>query len=413
MYEINEKLPNILEGCTTIEMWEGKRKEILDFFAENEYGKRPNMEYDVSWNEEVRELIKELDAIHVKVNISVQTSIGGYSFPVSGFIPLRANKVQASILICSQMRSVKPMKLPEEMSGKSLAELKSTVGKMFEKFEIVMEHPETMVFMMNGLLQNNPTPLNMDKDYDNGHWPVREMLNQGMAMFGFYATDVECDEASEFPDGLAKIFGTEKERNQNEWGALGVWAFAASCVMNYVQTIEEVDGAKVSVVGHSRCGKAALWCGANDERFAAVMPNGSGCCGAALSRGKTGENLASIQAFFPHWFAPNFRQYAGKEETLPYDQHYLLAAVAPRILHVGSGSEDDWADPKGEHYSTVMASEVWKLYGGEKLESEMPGENETVMTGNIGYHLRKGPHKLDTYDWYCLCNHMKQIFSDQ
>ena len=123
--------------------------------------------------------------------------------------------------------------------------------------------------------------------------------------------------------------------------------------MDYVEQIPEIDAANVAVTGHSRCGKAALWCGANDERFRAVMPNGSGCCGAALSLGKTGENLASIQTFFPHWFAPGFRFYAGKENELPFDQHFLLAAVAPRILHVGSGSEDAWADPEGNNTAPV------------------------------------------------------------
>mgnify|MGYP000346836840 FL=1 len=105
-------------------------------------------------------------------------------------------------------------------------------------------------------------------------------------------------------------------------GILSVWAFAAQCVMDYVEQIPEIDSSQVTLAGHSRCGKVALWSGANDERFHAVMANGSGCCGASLSLGKTGENLFSIQAAFPHWFAPAFLNYACKEKELPFDQHF-------------------------------------------------------------------------------------------
>lgn len=155
-------------------------------------------------------------------------------------------------------------------------------------------------------MENQEKTLDLDRDYENGHWPVREMMKRKFAMIGFYASDAEADEADRFPSGLATIFGTEKTRKEQEWGVLAVWAFAARCVMDYVEQIPEIDAANVAVTGHSRCGKAALWCGANDERFRAVMPNGSGCCGAALSLGKTGENLASIQTFFRIGLLPDF-----------------------------------------------------------------------------------------------------------
>ena len=399
------KCPNVLEGCSSKKEWQEKRKEILLKFAEIEYGKRPDMEYKVSWEECVREEVSELQAVHITTNLAIETELGKYTFPVTVFVPLCEEKVPASILICSQSKNPVPMKLPAGMEGKSMQELFAMFEGMMKQFQIIMKEPAQMAGMMAG---GTPKALNLDTDYDNGHWPVREMMKRKMALVGFYANDAEKDDAETFPCGLAKLFGTEHERREQEWGILAVWAFAAQCVMDYVETIPEIDAAQVAVTGHSRCGKAALWCGANDERFMAVMPNGSGCCGAALSRGKTGENLASIQAFFPHWFAPGFRQYAGREEELPFDQHFLLAAVAPRILHVGSGSEDAWADPEGEHYSTVLASKVWNLYDTCELGDSMPEENEKEISGPVGYHLRKGPHLLDTFDWICLAEHMSE-----
>lgn len=435
MYQTEMKIPDVLEGCGSIEQWREKRERILADLAAVEYGKRPELPYEVFWKELAREAVLELNATHIHAEITVKTELGVVTFPVTVFIPGSDEKVPAAVLICSQSKSPQPMKMPPQMEGKSVPEMVEMFSGMLKQFGVVMkESPLEMLAGMAGQSPNGapaaegkenggtagasrkassampglgtPVPLDLDRDYDNGHWPVREMMKRGMALIGFYANDVEKDDASVFPSGLAKIFGTKEERAGSEWGILAVWAFAASCVMDCVPSIVEIDEKRVAVAGHSRCGKAALWCGALDERFAAVMPNGSGCCGAALSRGKTGENLASIQAFFPHWFAPAFKQYIGREGELPFDQHFLLAAVAPRLLQVGSGSEDAWADPDGEHYATRLASKVWELYGNDSFPEEKPGEDEMVAGGKVGYHLRKGPHKLDVFDWTCLAGHM-------
>ena len=84
--------------------------------------------------------------------------------------------------------------------------------------------------------------------------------------------------------------------------------------------------------------------------------------------------------------------------------------MAPRLLHVASGSTDFWADPPGEHRSTVLASEVFGLYGNPKMEEAFPAENAPVEAGAVGYHLRQGPHLLTEYDWACLADHVDHIF---
>ena len=59
-------------------------------------------------------------------------------------------------------------------------------------------------------------------------------------------------------------------------GTLMAWAWAFSRVMDYLETVPEIDAARVATVGHSRNGKTALLAAAMDERFAMAIPSQSG-----------------------------------------------------------------------------------------------------------------------------------------
>ena len=95
--------------------------------------------------------------------------------------------------------------------------------------------------------------------------------------------------------------------------------------MDYFETDPQINEKQVAVVGHSRGGKTALWCTAQDERFAMAVSSCAGNSGDALARGSKGECIKDIVTRFPYWFAGNYQKYADHEENLPFDQHMLVS----------------------------------------------------------------------------------------
>ena len=229
--------------------------------------------------------------------------------------------------------------------------------------------------------------------------PVEEIIDAGYGFVSFYYQDVAPDTDSRFLNGVAKLYN----RNPfDSWGTISMWAWAASRVMDYLQTLDFIDTERIAVVGHSRLGKTALWAGACDQRFSMVISNDSGGGGAALFRGKVGEKLQNFNhGASKYWFCGNFLDFAENEEHMPFDQHFLLSLVAPRNLYVCSAALDEWADPVSEFLGAAAASEAYEVFGMKGLVTpdQFPKAPTSLHEGQIGYHIRKGTHYLSRYDW--------------
>ena len=229
-------------------------------------------------------------------------------------------------------------------------------------------------------------------------WPVEEIVSRGYALATIYREDVCADRQPYFESGVQPLF-PELQKGDENFGCIAAWAWSLSRALDVLEKEPAIDPKRVAAFGFSRLGKAALWAGACDERFAMVISNESGAGGAKLFQRGMGEDIARLNTVFPHWFARNFRKYMGKDKELPFDQHLVISLIAPRPVYVASAIKDKNADPEGEFAAAKAAEPVFRLLGGEGLPADAWPPVDTSVQGGIGYHVRAGKHDVTDFDW--------------
>lgn len=251
--------------------------------------------------------------------------------------------------------------------------------------------------------------INFRADVPDRYQPTEELVDNGFAVLSFCYNDITKDNA-DFTDGLAGILYKDGKRKNNDAGKLAMWAWATHRVMDYAQTLDVLDLTRGVVCGHSRLGKTALLAAATDERFAFVYANESGCSGASIARGTKGETVEQICSMFPYWFCKNYQKYKGKEDTMPFDQHFLIAVIAPRYVCVGSAQDDRFVEPLSELLSCVAASPAYEEQGvqGFIIDDRLPKSGDMFFDGTIGWHLRSGFHYFSREDWLKLIEFIRK-----
>lgn len=234
---------------------------------------------------------------------------------------------------------------------------------------------------------------------DAHQWPVEEILSRGYALATFYRGDLDRDRTGEIAHSIRASYPLLQKRGDN-FSTIGAWAWGLSRALDYLETNRSVNPHRVVLFGWSRLGKAALWAAATDQRFAAVISNESGAGGAKLFRHGRGETVQMLNKVFPYWFCRNFRKYNGQDTNLPFDQHEMLALIAPRPLYIASAAEDSNADPLGEFLSAKAVSPVYHLLGSTGLPVKIWPPVNTPVLGVISYHIRTGKHDVTDYDWH-------------
>ena len=203
---------------------------------------------------------------------------------------------------------------------------------------------------------------------------ITEVLRRGNVFAQFNRVEVAAD--------LSPLNDGAQYRNF----ALAWWAWAYHRAIDVLSNLAFVNPAAISVVGHSRGGKAALLAGATDERIALTCANNSGAGGAGCFRiqGAGAETLGDLLEKFPHWMNPALQAFVGRENELPFDQHFLKALIAPRALLTTEALDDPWANPAGTWQTHLAAAKVYELLGA--------GEN-------IACKFRPGGHEHNFGDW--------------
>lgn len=234
-------------------------------------------------------------------------------------------------------------------------------------------------------------------------WPYAEAVARGYAVATICKDDFFPDRRDGYAESvLPMLYRNSQIPDSVRMKAVGAWAWGISRAIDCLETMQEIDPHRIMVLGHSRLGKTSLWAAATDPRIAIAVSNDSGSTGAALARGNRGETVEDITTHFPYWFTDTYSLYNGRETQMPFDQHMLLALVAPRPLYVASASLDAWADPRNEMRSAQLCGEVYRLYGRKPLtwqQRELPPAGSTFLDGDVAYHLREGGHDILAYDW--------------
>lgn len=236
--------------------------------------------------------------------------------------------------------------------------------------------------------------MSIDPVWDEAFREVaREAVGRGYLFAGYNQLQLDGDN-DDRSDGAHPVYP------EYDWATLSVWAWGASRLIDYLETRPDVDPKRLALTGHSRRGKTAQWAAALDERIAFVMPHASGEGGSGSHRIQ-GEKAESLDAItdpkrFHYWFSPRLREFVGKEDRLPFDQHFVKALIAPRALVAQEALDDHWANPMGTQQMWRAAQPVFEFLGA-------PGHNRI--------YFREGGHSMTPCDWTAYFDYCDHFFA--
>ena len=371
-------LPDVLtlsngQKTETKEQWENQRRpEVMELFASQMYGRTPTEKISVRY-EKLTENPNDMGGKATSRQVKFVFSNG-------------KKQVEAILLMYIPNASEGPVPV---FVGYNFNGNHSTT------FDTTVYYPASFDFL------KETNRVDLKRGGQASRWSYDRLIDRGYAIATMCYHDIFPDRDGLKDHSIVSLFSNydPKSNAPDEWQAIGAWAWGLSRIVDYIETEERIDNNKIAVMGHSRQGKATLWAGAQDTRFKVVISNNSGSGGAALSKREFGERVKNVSTIKPFWFCPAFNKYHDNEANLPFDQHELIALIAPRKVYVASAEEDLWADPKGEFLAAFHAGPVYKLYGLTPIESDcMPANNQPILN-DVGYHIRAGKHDVTEYDW--------------
>ena len=371
----NPLVSNSGKAVKTRSEWSSRRAELIQLFSENVYGQTPKQPVKLRF-QTIKTDNNALNGLAVRKQVSIFFT----DYP-------KLPSIEVLLYIPKAAKQHAPVFLGLNFCGNHCVTTEADI-------------PISTRWMINNAIGEagvNNKATDKFRGMQARRWPIETILKRGYALATAYYGDIEPDYPEGWHSGIRSVLGDTTQ--PNNWGAIGAWAWGMSRMLDYLQTEPTIDTRRVVAIGHSRIGKAAVWAGAQDERFAAVIANESGEGGAALARRWYGETVERINTAFPHWFCERYKTYNNRVADLPVDQHELLALIAPRPLYVASADGDQWSDPKGEFLGAVQTEPVYRLLGKTGIgTTTFPAVNQPVGQ-TVRYHDRTGKHDVTDYDW--------------
>jgi len=247
---------------------------------------------------------------------------------------------------------------------------------------------------------------------------AEQLIADGWGCAFLDPASIQADNGAGLTRGIIGLVNKGQPRRPDDWGALRAWSWGAARALDYLETDRAVDATRVGIEGVSRFGKAALVTMAFEPRFAAVLVGSSGEGGAKLHRrnwGEAVENLTGAGEY--HWMAGNFLKYGAAAASfgsrnagdIPVDAHELIALCAPRLTFISYGVPEKgdarWLDHQGSYMAAVAAGRVFRLLGAKDLGTSddyrterMPAVNVGLLEGRLAWRQHDGGH-TDGPNW--------------
>lgn len=233
--------------------------------------------------------------------------------------------------------------------------------------------------------------------------PIVDILDRGYAIGVMHPPEFVPDSSELSADVRDRLFSNYDHDKQP--GTLISWAAQSVLLAKELKGDARLN--KVINWGHSRYGKSALLAAAFSPEIDGVIAHQSGTAGASLSRDKPGETLRDVVNGYPHWLGNN----VSTANELPFDQHHLLALIAPRPVLLGNARRDVWSDPEGGFRAAKAATSIYGLYGSEGQTA--PTLNMFVPTDDLSFWIRPGTHGVVKEDWPAFLDFLDAHFENE
>ena len=366
---------------TTPALWSERRREIVEDFESEVYGRIPANVPKVTWT----------------VAETVKSDVGGHPVIGKHLVGRVDNSSYPSISVEIDLIVVTP------------ADVKGRV-------------PLMIMFRSGGALPGSPAPAGrgLGPPPAAGSDPpaTEQLIADGWGYALLTPSSIQADNGAGLTKGIIGLVNKGQPRKPDDWGSLRAWSWGAARALDYLETDQTVDATRVGIEGVSRYGKAALVTMAFEPRFAMVLVGSSGEGGAKLHRrnfGEAVENLTGRGEY--HWMAGNFLKYGAEESKfgrrnagdLPVDAHQLIALCAPRLTFISYGvpekGDAKWLDQQGSFMAAVAAGLAFRLLGARDLgtsddymKERMPPVNVGLLDGQLAWRQHDGGH-TDGPNW--------------